>query len=188
MFCFEYNRKLYLSLLTACGVGYHTIEAGRKKCKPCPPHKYGKKCGRTCICKANESCDNKNGRCIPWTTFRTFTEYLNYTRYQTQSTEESDRRITVDVNLTKNKATKNYAILIYMNCAGFIVLVLCAVAAFYKYQKNVKNVPQGTIKYGERGSDIPPIPPRSMQPNVFIELQDNESVYELIDDENLLNF
>lgn len=83
--------------------------------------------------------------------------------------------------------TKNYAILIYMICAGFIILVLCAVAAFYKYQKNVKKVPKGTIKYGETDSDIPSIPSRSMQPNVLIELHDNESVYELIDDENLLN-
>lgn len=43
-----------LSLLTACEVGYFTEEEGREKCKPCPPHKYGKKCAYLCICKENE--------------------------------------------------------------------------------------------------------------------------------------
>lgn len=74
-----------------------------------------------------------------------------------------------------------------MICAGFIILVLCAVAAVYQHRKNVNNVPKCNVKIEERGSDIPPVPPRSMQHNVLIDLHDNGSVYELIDDENLLN-
>lgn len=45
---------LHVSLLPACEVGYYTIVAGKEKCKPCLPHKYGKKCGGTCNCKKNE--------------------------------------------------------------------------------------------------------------------------------------
>lgn len=45
---------MYVSLFTACEVGYYTIEAGREKCKPCPSNKYGQKCGKNCFCKGNE--------------------------------------------------------------------------------------------------------------------------------------
>lgn len=43
-----------LSFQTECDVGYYTIKAGKGKCEPCPPNKYGTKCAFNCKCKAKE--------------------------------------------------------------------------------------------------------------------------------------
>ncbi|CAC5388055.1 unnamed protein product [Mytilus coruscus] len=168
-----------------CEIGYYRITTA-KKCEPCPSHLYGKKCASVCKCKENERCDSKNGTCIPWTsTIGTLSEHSTVMQYQNQSTGENERRL--GANHTRYIASTNYALLIYMILAGLIIMVLCAVAAVYKYQNKQKNVPQSFPKYGVIDSTPPPIIARSMQPSVFIEVDNRGGAYELIDDNNVLN-
>ncbi|XP_052076999.1 uncharacterized protein LOC127715012 [Mytilus californianus] len=171
-----------------CEVGYHTFKAGTK-CESCPQNLYGQKCAYICNCKENDRCDNKNGSCIPLTTsVITLSEHSTVKQYQNQSTTEQSQR-GFDANQAKYVAvaTTNYAILIYMICAGLIILVLCSVAAVYKYQNNQKNVPHSSPEHGVNNSSIPPILAPPVQPRLFIEVDKSGNGYELIDDEHVLS-
>ncbi|CAG2243986.1 MEGF10_11 [Mytilus edulis] len=154
--------ELIDNLCKECEVGYYRITTA-KKCKPCPSHQYGKKCASVCNCKENEGCDSINGTCITWTSsIRTFTEH------------------------STNMRSTNYGILVYMICAGLIIMMLCTVAAVYKYHHKNKNVPQGFPKHGVIDSTPPPIVARYMQPSVVLEVGNSGGAYELIDDNNVL--
>ncbi|XP_071123998.1 multiple epidermal growth factor-like domains protein 10 [Mytilus edulis] len=168
-----------------CEVGYYRRPTA-EKCKPCPSNLYGKKCASLCNCKENERCDSINGTCIPQTaTIGTFGEYSTVIQHQNQSTGENERRF--DVNHIRSKVSTNFGILIYMIIAGLIILVVCAVAAVYKYQNKQKKLPQTFPKQVVMESTPPPIIARSMQPSVFIEFDNSGGAYELIDDNNVLN-
>ncbi|XP_052077002.1 uncharacterized protein LOC127715016 [Mytilus californianus] len=150
-----------------------------------PSNLYGKKCASVCKCKENERCDSINGTCIPLTsTIGTFSEPSTVMQYQNQSTGENER---FGANQTISIATTTYAILIYMIFAGLIIMVLCTVTAVYKYQYKQKNIAQSFSKHGAIDSTPPPIIARSMQPSVFIEVDNSGGAYELIDDNNVLN-
>ncbi|CAG2253807.1 MEGF10_11 [Mytilus edulis] len=172
-----------MEFVIECEVGYYRIPTA-EKCEPCPSNLYGKKCASLCNCKENERCDSINGTCIPWTsTNGTFSEYSTVTQYQNQSTGENERRFGAIHTRSKGTESPNYGILVYMICAGLIIMMLCTVAAVYKYHHKNKNVPQGFPKHGVLDSTPPPIIARSMQPSVVIEVG---GAYELIDDNNVL--
>lgn len=65
-------------------------------------------------------------------------------------------------------------------------MVLCTVAAVYKYKNKQKNVPQNFPKHGVIDLTPPPIIARSMHPSVFINVDNSGGAYELIDDNNVL--
>lgn len=73
-----------------------------------------------------------------------------------------------------------------MICAGLIIIMICTVAAVYKYHHKNKNVPQSFPKHGGIDATPPPIIARSMQSSVVIEVGNSGGAYELIDDNNVL--
>lgn len=73
-----------------------------------------------------------------------------------------------------------------MSCAGILIVVLCAVAGVYQCKNKQKNVQQHSPKHGVTDLTPPPIIARSMQPRVFIEIDNSGGAYELIDDNNIL--